>query len=343
VKGDSSFLVEDFINAITSQLDRVQDALRLKAVNRPLLYALNQLTLELQIFVEMDGQGDVRFRTCGPNETGASTIHLGFTTITKPMIEENTISLAMTRSPSLDELGLARDEQKRLEQLGVRNAAQLQRLGTSTGTNAVSRLSGISVERLHQALTESRPKIRDIKTTSRPTKQPPVAPLPPADRSQKLPPRRSLLIERPDTPPVHAEVKNPSEVRPPHGSGPSIKESVFAPHSGIDRGVHQVVNIAPNTSHLHLMGSNLIGETGAPEVRLNRKLLGVTKAEDDHLVVEMPETVQSGTLEVTLHDGETLTYNLSLASDEYQQTDDSEASGANTRWSDPWEPGTRKM
>jgi hypothetical protein len=312
VKGDSSFLVEDFINAITSQLDRVQDALRLKAVNRPLLYALNQLTLELQIFVEMDGQGDVRFRTCGPNETGASTIHLGFTTITKPMIEENTISLAMTRSPSLDELGLARDEQKRLEQLGVRNAAQLQRLGTSTGTNAVSRLSGISVERLHQALTESRPKIRDIKTTSRPTK-------------------------------VHADVKNPSEARPSHGSGPSIKESVFVPHSGIDRGAHQVVNIAPNTSHLHLIGSNLIGETGAPEVRLNRKLLGVTKAEDDHLVVEMPEKVQSGTLEITLHDGETLTYNLSLASDEYQQTDDSEASGSNTRWSDPWEPGTRKM
>src|SRR5262245_60330431 len=145
VVGEGSFLVEDFINAITSQLDRVQDALRLKAVNRPLTYALKDLSLDLQVFVEMDGQGSIRFRTSSPNETGASTVHLSFTTITKPMIEENTISLAVTRSPLLHEIGFDEEEQKRLEQLGVRNAAQLERLGTSTGAKAVARLSGIPV------------------------------------------------------------------------------------------------------------------------------------------------------------------------------------------------------
>src|SRR5262249_4392679 len=152
-----------FINAITAQLDRVQDALRLKAVNRPLTYALKDLSLDLQIFVELDQQGNVRFRTSGPNETGASTVRLSFTTITKPMIEENTISLAVTRSPQLDEIGLGEEERKRLEQIGVRNAAQLQRLGDSTGARAVSRLSGIPMERLREALGNSRPRVTQVK------------------------------------------------------------------------------------------------------------------------------------------------------------------------------------
>ena len=44
--GDSSFRCEDFLEAITSQLDRTQDALRLKAVNRPLTYAIRDFSLE---------------------------------------------------------------------------------------------------------------------------------------------------------------------------------------------------------------------------------------------------------------------------------------------------------
>ena len=37
------------------------------------------------------------------------------------------------RSTPLNELGLAPDEMQRLEQVGVRNLAQLQKLGASTG------------------------------------------------------------------------------------------------------------------------------------------------------------------------------------------------------------------
>src|ERR1041384_4252337 len=95
-----NFLVEDFVNAISAQLDRVQDALRLKAVNRPLTFALKDFSLDLQVFAEMDNENNVRFRSASPNETGASTLRLSFTTITRPMIEENTISLAATRSPT---------------------------------------------------------------------------------------------------------------------------------------------------------------------------------------------------------------------------------------------------
>jgi hypothetical protein len=168
-----SYLIEDFIDAITVQLDRVQDALRVKAVNRPLTYALKELTLDLQVFVELDSQGNVRFRSSGPNEAGASTVHLGFTTITKPMIEENTISLAATRSPSLEQAGLSMEERRRLERLGVRTTSQLNELKSSTGLNAVARLSSMPIERLRAALQLGRPSVQTIEPA--PT---PAAPLP---------------------------------------------------------------------------------------------------------------------------------------------------------------------
>ena len=101
--GDSGFLVEEFIDAITTQLDRVQDTLRLKAVNRPLTYALKDLQLDLKVFIDMDREGRVRFRSAGAEDAGASVVHFGFTTITKPMIDENTISMSAARSASLNE------------------------------------------------------------------------------------------------------------------------------------------------------------------------------------------------------------------------------------------------
>lgn len=160
--GDASFRVEDFLEAITSQLDRTQDALRLKAVNRPLTYAIRDFALDLRVFVEVDDDGRVRFRNSGPNEEGASTVTIGFTTITRPMIEENTITLAEVQGPSLDDLGLQPDEQRRLEKLGVRNASQLKRLNSSSGEGAVAKYADVPVNRLRAALQASRPTVERV-------------------------------------------------------------------------------------------------------------------------------------------------------------------------------------
>jgi hypothetical protein len=307
VVGDGSFLVEDFINAITSQLDRVQDALRLKAINRPLTYALKDLALDLQVFVELDGQGDVRFRTSGPNETGSSTVRLSFTTITKPMIEENTISLAMTRSPSLSEIGLDEEERKRLEQLGVRNAAQLERLGQSTGARAVSRLSGIRPERLRQAITQSRPRLTGIKPEPPPTKSPTVAQPPrvkPAPPITVRPKRevRPLPSPRPAPP-----------VRSPVAQAPRVAPVRTAPRPA--PASDNMIKVTPNTRRLQLFGANLIGETGAPQVFLNNQALALAEVEDDRLVIDLPEELASGALKIELPDGQQLNYELSVANE----------------------------
>jgi len=179
--GSGAFLVEDFLEAITAQLDRTQDALRIKAVNRPLTYAIREFNLDLKVFVEMDKEGNVRFRSGGANEEGASTVRIGFTTMTRPMVEENTVSMAETSSPSLDELGLHGEERKKLERMGVRNATQLRRLKASAGAPTMARLSGVPLERLRNALDRSKPQIRSITPVNTQPAQQPSKTTPPLD------------------------------------------------------------------------------------------------------------------------------------------------------------------
>lgn len=290
-------MVEEFINAITTQLDRVQDSLRLKAVNRPLTYALKDIALDLQVFVDVDQQGNVRFRSSAPNEAGASTIRLGFTTITRPMIEENTVSLAMTRSPNLDEMGLDEGERRRLEQFGVRNAAQLQNLGKQTGTTSVSRLTGIPMERLRGMLTLGKPNVATVTPHKPPQSTPPSVSAPPKPTATKPPPRPKLPDARPI---LHDQPK---------------------------------IKVPLGTRRLDLMGNNLLGERGIPEVRLNNKPLSVTEADEDRLVVEIPDESLSGGLEIRLPDGEQVFYELSFESDEDSGGGSYEAFGQ-----DSWEP-----
>ncbi|WP_299693088.1 hypothetical protein [uncultured Tateyamaria sp.] len=154
--------IEDFLEAITAQLDKTQDALRLKAVNRPLTFALKDFAIDLSVFVEMDQDGVVRLRPSAPNEEGASQIHLGFATITRAMIEENTISMELTQAPTLEEAGLAPEETVRLQRLGVRNTAQLNRLNQRSGQDGISRFSGVDPNRLQEALKLSRPRINYV-------------------------------------------------------------------------------------------------------------------------------------------------------------------------------------
>ncbi|MBC7901053.1 MAG: hypothetical protein H7070_13495 [Saprospiraceae bacterium] len=298
---EGSFLVEEFINAITTQLDRVQDSLRLKAVNRPLTYALKDIALDLQVFVDVDPQGNVRFRSSAPNEEGASTIRLGFTTITRPMIEENTVSLAMSRSPNLDELGLGPEEMRRLEQFGVRNAAQLQNLGKQTGATSVARMTGIPIDRLKAALAQGKPLIRPAV----PVKSAPAVQPPPAVRAPK--PQPPVFV-----PPRH-------------------RPSVIDPIATRPRPNVEAIKVAPGTRHMDFVGSNLFGDKGLPEVRLNNRPLNITDADDDYLKVEIPENPEAGMLEILLPDGEQMLYQLSFDDESY---DDNGISAS----PDSWEP-----
>ena len=100
--------------------------------------------------------------------------------------------------------------------------------------------------------------------------------------------------------------------------------------------------VRPDTRRLHLSGRNLIGEDGPPRVRLNNQELGLAEAEDDRLVVELPEQVETGALEIELPDGEVLTYSLSLTPDP-SAASASHGNGGGADQYDPWEPGNGEV
>lgn len=309
----AGFLVEDFITSITTQLDRVQDALRLKAVNRPLTYALKELHLELKVFVDMDAQGHVMLRAAGPNEAGASTLAMDFTTITKPMIEENTISLAATRSTPLDNLGLKPEEQMRLERLGVTNLAQLDRLNGSTGTSTVARMAAMPVERLRQALVSGRPQLGPVAAPApRPPAPRPPAPVPPPPVVAS--PRPPAPLPRPPvvTPRSPVITPRPLPSRPLPGGvlrpklGQLLADEAVADAqsfaAGEDALAAGVLEVAPGTRRLTIPGRNLQHEDYPPSARLNGEALEVAELDDDRLVLLLPQDFQPGALEVGLGD-----------------------------------------
>jgi hypothetical protein len=154
------FSVEEFVQSLTAQLDRAQDALAIKAkTGRPLTFALKDLSVDLKVFWEAP-EGQLKLRHANPNEEGASTVHLAFTTITRSMAEENSLSLSQDEDPralsEITEQGvLGEQERRQLEMVGVRTVGQFKRLSESTDPKQVEAYLGIPVNRLRMALERS--------------------------------------------------------------------------------------------------------------------------------------------------------------------------------------------
>ncbi len=153
---DSGMQFDLFIQALTEQLDKAQATMALKArVGKlPLTFAVKDVQLELRAFVQFVDE-DLFVRPAAPGETDASTIKLSLTTITKPMIEENSVDLS-TEDPKFslrEALGDDFDEdRRRLERIGVHTVKQLNELRQSAGADVIERLARLPVNRLQQAL-----------------------------------------------------------------------------------------------------------------------------------------------------------------------------------------------
>lgn len=159
--------LEEFIQAITSQLDRTQEALSLKAqAGMPLTFAVKDLSLDLRTHVDMTGSV-VHIRPAGPGEDEASMLHLSLSTITRPMIEENTRATSSAQGEtSLKEAfgdDLSEEEERRLEWAGVRSVEQLKALRERRVDSAINRATRLPVDRLFSRLQNAaQPTIRRI-------------------------------------------------------------------------------------------------------------------------------------------------------------------------------------
>ena len=160
--------LEDFIQAVQSQLDTAQTRMTMRAQRDklPLTFAIRDISMDLKAHVEL-AQGAVRIRPAGPTDTDPTVLRLVFTAITRPMIDENAVQLAVDdkNDVPLSDLGdaLDDDERRRLEGIGVRTVSQLEELKKRGLGASVGRITRLPIDKLESVLSRgTRPMVSDI-------------------------------------------------------------------------------------------------------------------------------------------------------------------------------------
>lgn len=158
--------IEEFVQALTSQLDRAQAALSVKArFGLPLTFAVKDISIDLRAHVSVN-ESQVRIMPVGPGDAGGSVIHLALTTITRPMIEENSMEIAADEPTLQEVLGdeITQEEQRRLEWAGIRTVTQLRELEEQSGEHVVEQIAQIPALRLRSALRRaSQPHVESVR------------------------------------------------------------------------------------------------------------------------------------------------------------------------------------
>jgi len=292
--------IEYFIQALTSQLDRAQAALALKArAGLPLTFAVKDLTIDLRAQMEIVGSV-VHIRPAGPNEREASTVRLQLTTVTRPMIEENAVQLGPSPDePSLrDVLGpdVTEDEERRLEWAGIHNVAQLRDLQRRSGEEALEKSTQVPIARLRAALYRaSMPRI--IKVTPEPAPQPPPDGI--GKPGLKIPfDEIGLTKRKPDFFGQHSVT--PGVPKPDLGPIATPSPAIEAPWvTGPSSGGAAPVITPPL---LRIRGINLVRDS-QPKVTIGGETVQVIKATEKEIVVAPHAHLLSGTLAVEVEPG----------------------------------------
>lgn len=166
--GNQAVALEDFIQAIQSQLDTAQTRMSLKAQNDklPLTFAIKDIGMDLKAHVEL-ADGEVRIRPAQPQDKETTVLRIGFTAVTKPMLEENAVQLAVDDKDdvSLDALGddLDADERRRLERIGIRTVSKLNEMQKRGLAGSVGRITRLPVDKLESVLSRaSRPMVDEV-------------------------------------------------------------------------------------------------------------------------------------------------------------------------------------
>lgn len=130
-KSGPSWKLNSFLDSLILELDRAQDTLALKGINRRLTYTVRDLSLELHLFPDFDGR-ELRFTNAGPGETGAAKIAFQLGSITDRQIRETTREPPSTDDVAIDVVEDIDDDTKReLRKIGVTTVNDIERMERS--------------------------------------------------------------------------------------------------------------------------------------------------------------------------------------------------------------------
>lgn len=120
--------LNSFLDSLTLELDKAQDTLSVKGLNRRLTYTVKDMSLELALFPDFDGQ-DLRFALAKPGESGAAKIAFQLGSITDRQIREVANEPATADDVSIEKLeGLDEETKHTLQKIGVKSAKDLERM-----------------------------------------------------------------------------------------------------------------------------------------------------------------------------------------------------------------------
>lgn len=151
---NTEWRLADMVDAIAAEIDRAEDTLSLKSYARGMSFAIKQLSLDLQVAVRRDSDGNIKFRTVEPNATGSTTLKLDFAQILQNQLSANRRKLDEDVDPRpLDALGLTSEEIRRLNAIAIYSSDDLRNYTqTAAMIGEVSRKTSIKDARLRQVL-----------------------------------------------------------------------------------------------------------------------------------------------------------------------------------------------
>ena len=127
-KGSPTWKLNSFLDSLIMELDRAQDTLALKGINRRLTYTVRDLNLELQLSPDFDGR-ELRFATAAPGESGAAKIAFQLGSITDRQIRETTREPPSVDDITIDVVDDIDDTTKReLQRIGVTTVKDIERM-----------------------------------------------------------------------------------------------------------------------------------------------------------------------------------------------------------------------
>ena len=127
-KSNTSWNLQSFLDSLVYELDQARETLAVKGVNRPLTYAVKDLSLDLNLFPEFNGD-EVKFTTAKPGDTGASRIAITLGSITDRQIRETTKQPPKKEELLIDDVEDIDDETKQsLKKIGVNSIQDIERL-----------------------------------------------------------------------------------------------------------------------------------------------------------------------------------------------------------------------
>jgi hypothetical protein len=167
-RANTSWNLENFLDSLTVELDKARETLAIKAINKPLTYAVKDVNLEMQLFPTFDGK-QIKFVTAEPGQKGASKIAIQLGSITDQQVQKTSKKPRSKGDVSLDLIDEIDDETKTtLRKIGVTSVEDLTEIQKKNVDIEQISKKKINYNKLASLLNKARrnenpPSVRNVK------------------------------------------------------------------------------------------------------------------------------------------------------------------------------------